>query len=189
VPWHDPRRVAAFGHPRIHAGWRLPEAFRSLPRPSSAPGAKASPVRPSLRHARSLAGAPHAGSCAVSFAMLLLRPEPHAQGIAPPARRSQSPLHPPTGNRAAAPTDQLLAGLRSATSKVQGTQKNRPCARRSAEACSDDALTGSRSGSAARWLCPSFSTRLHGTAPRLTILPDPAGPCLLSGWSRGDSNS
>ena len=70
---HDPTRVAAFGHPRIYASWRLPEAYRSLPRPSSAPGAKASPVRPSLRRARSLAGAPHAGSCALLRAMHLLK--------------------------------------------------------------------------------------------------------------------
>ena len=35
-------RVAPFGNPRFNACLRLPEAFRSLPRPSSAPGAKAS---------------------------------------------------------------------------------------------------------------------------------------------------
>ena len=39
-------RVAPFGHPRIIGRSRLPAAFRSLPRPSSPPGAKASPVRP-----------------------------------------------------------------------------------------------------------------------------------------------
>ena len=39
-------RVAPFGHPRITGRSRLPAAFRSLPRPSSPPGAKASPVRP-----------------------------------------------------------------------------------------------------------------------------------------------
>ena len=41
-------RVAPFGHPRIIGRSRLPAAFRSLPRPSSPPGAKASPARPSL---------------------------------------------------------------------------------------------------------------------------------------------
>ena len=44
-PWvtgHDPSRVSPFGHPRINVCSRLPEAFRSLPRPSSALGAKAS---------------------------------------------------------------------------------------------------------------------------------------------------
>ena len=44
VPWvgspfrvtgHYSRRVAPFGHPRIDARLQLPEAFRSLPRPSS----------------------------------------------------------------------------------------------------------------------------------------------------------
>ena len=44
-PWvtgHDPSRVSPFGHLRITVCSRLPEAFRSLPRPSSALGAKAS---------------------------------------------------------------------------------------------------------------------------------------------------
>ena len=40
------RRVAPFGHPRIHGRSRLPVVFRGLPRPSSPPGAKASSVRP-----------------------------------------------------------------------------------------------------------------------------------------------
>ena len=43
---HDPARVPPFGYPRISACLRLPAAFRSLPRPSSLPGAKASSVRP-----------------------------------------------------------------------------------------------------------------------------------------------
>ena len=37
-----PRRVSPFGYPRINACLRLPVAFRSLPRPSSAISAKAS---------------------------------------------------------------------------------------------------------------------------------------------------
>jgi hypothetical protein len=44
---HDPQGVSPFGHPRINACLRLPEAFRCSPRPSSAPGTKASAVRPS----------------------------------------------------------------------------------------------------------------------------------------------
>ena len=43
---HDLRRVAPFGHPRFNACLRLLVAFRSLPRPSSALGAKASTVCP-----------------------------------------------------------------------------------------------------------------------------------------------
>jgi hypothetical protein len=46
VIWHHPDGVAPFGDPRITACWRLPEAYRSHPRPSSALGAKASTVRP-----------------------------------------------------------------------------------------------------------------------------------------------
>lgn len=41
-------RVAPFGHRRIKGRLHLPAAFRSLPRPSSPPGAKASPMRPSF---------------------------------------------------------------------------------------------------------------------------------------------
>ena len=37
--------VSPFGYPRIKAYLRLPVAFRSLSRPSSAPGAKAFPLR------------------------------------------------------------------------------------------------------------------------------------------------
>ena len=39
------RRVAPFGDPRIYGYLLLPEAFRSLSRPSSAPDAKAFPLR------------------------------------------------------------------------------------------------------------------------------------------------
>ena len=43
-----PRRVAPFGNPGITACVQLPQAYRSLPRPSSPLGAKASTVRPWL---------------------------------------------------------------------------------------------------------------------------------------------
>ena len=43
---HYPTQVPPFGHPRIDACLRLPGAYRSLPRPSSLPSAKASTVRP-----------------------------------------------------------------------------------------------------------------------------------------------
>jgi hypothetical protein len=42
VTGHDPRRVSPFGYLRLDACLRLPVAFRSLPRPSSASGARAS---------------------------------------------------------------------------------------------------------------------------------------------------
>ena len=41
----DSGRVSPFGHPRIAACFRLPVAFRRSLRPSSAPSAKASPLR------------------------------------------------------------------------------------------------------------------------------------------------
>jgi hypothetical protein len=43
---HDPERVAPFGNPRIKACLPLPEAYRSLPRPSSPADAKAFIVCP-----------------------------------------------------------------------------------------------------------------------------------------------
>ena len=46
VPAYDRGGVAPFGNLRISACWRLPGAFRRLPRPSSAPSAKASTVCP-----------------------------------------------------------------------------------------------------------------------------------------------
>jgi hypothetical protein len=48
-PWiwrHSPPGVSPFGHPRIKAYLQLPEAYRSLSRPSSTSGAKAFTVRP-----------------------------------------------------------------------------------------------------------------------------------------------
>ena len=38
---HDPHQVSLFGDPRIKVCLRLPEAYRSLPRPSSPGVAKA----------------------------------------------------------------------------------------------------------------------------------------------------
>ena len=43
---HDPEGVSPFGDPRIEACVPLPGAYRSLPRPSSPPGAKASTAMP-----------------------------------------------------------------------------------------------------------------------------------------------
>ena len=45
VTGHDSGRVSPFGYPRITACFRLPVAFRRSLRPSSAPSAKASPLR------------------------------------------------------------------------------------------------------------------------------------------------
>ena len=52
-----PYRVSPFGYLRINAYLQLPEAFRSLSRPSSAPDAKAFPLRScSLDQPHSLSG-------------------------------------------------------------------------------------------------------------------------------------
>src|SRR5207249_9589577 len=42
----EPKGVSAFGDPRVKARLQLTGAYRSLPRPSSSPGAKAFTVRP-----------------------------------------------------------------------------------------------------------------------------------------------
>src|ERR671916_309783 len=56
------RWVAPFGDPRIEARSRLPGAYRSVPRPSSPLGAKASAGCPSLaRPAPAAAPPPHRG--------------------------------------------------------------------------------------------------------------------------------
>ena len=47
VTGHNSSRVSPFGYPRITACFRLPVAFRRSLRPSSAPSAKASPLRSS----------------------------------------------------------------------------------------------------------------------------------------------
>ena len=46
IPGHDSGWIAPFGHPRINVCLRLPVAYRSLLRPSSAPSAKAFALRP-----------------------------------------------------------------------------------------------------------------------------------------------
>ena len=43
---HDPAWVSPFGNPRINAYLQLPEAYRSLSRPSSSLSAKAFTMRP-----------------------------------------------------------------------------------------------------------------------------------------------
>jgi hypothetical protein len=49
--WYLTSRVTPFGNLRIKGCWLLPEAFRSLPRPSSPDGSKTSTVNPfSLDH-------------------------------------------------------------------------------------------------------------------------------------------
>jgi len=44
VFWYNSKRVAPFGNLRISSCVHLPEAYRSLPRPSSPPCTKASSV-------------------------------------------------------------------------------------------------------------------------------------------------
>ena len=84
-------RVAPFGHPRVKGRVRLAGAFRSLPRPSSPPGARASSVRPASLPARSRRG-PSPGPAAargflavalasrVSFSLSRFLPRPAPSG-------------------------------------------------------------------------------------------------------------
>ena len=83
-------RVAPFGYPRIDAYVPLPVAFRSLSRPSSAPDAKASSLRPSsldlrrrgLRLIRFLAPAFAFPQKLICFAAPPLPREPSSLGFA-----------------------------------------------------------------------------------------------------------
>ena len=73
------RRVAPFGHPRIHGCSRLPADFRGLPRPSSPPGASGIPRAPSTAcrdRSRSLATRGWLPPAAATA--LTRRPAPHA---------------------------------------------------------------------------------------------------------------
>ena len=85
--------VAPFGHLGINACSRLPQDFRSVPRPSSPPGAKASTRCPSLTqnltasHARSLAQDPSNQASVVS------RQSSEKTTTSNPALRRISPLH------------------------------------------------------------------------------------------------
>ena len=68
-------RVAPFGYPRIKGRSRLPAAFRSLLRPSSPPGAKASPVRPMVLVAyRACPAASRLGTLMSILALVVLFP-------------------------------------------------------------------------------------------------------------------
>ena len=69
-------RVAPFGYPRIAGYLLLPVAFRSLSRPSSAPSAKASALRPFCltfpAPAVASAGTAHAYACDFMFSSMKL---------------------------------------------------------------------------------------------------------------------
>jgi hypothetical protein len=196
VQRHDPLRVAAFGHPRISAGWRLPEAYRSLPRPSSAPGAKASPVRPCLRRARSLAGAPPAGSCALLQAMHLLKawttpPWAVAPGSSVPVATPHCSVSSRYSDRPTPGPCHCLGAMTEccgSTAPAQGTQKPaaHPAGRRTAS--SGDRL--SRSTSVLLLHAPAFPLARRPTSGAPTYSTGSAAPRPSSGqeWSRGESN-
>ena len=81
--------VAPFGHPGIKACSQLPRAFRSVPRPSSPPGAKASTRCPS--HAQTLASTPQGAS---KPTMHRNHPRPQLTGRdAPPIPRQANTHH------------------------------------------------------------------------------------------------
>ncbi len=98
-------------------GWQLPEAYRSLPRPSSAPDAKASTVCPyQLGHK----------DARVHCVILKLRATP------PPHRRT--PLHPPTtGKPSSSPSRKRSATPRRTTTHTQQHNKKGASTRNSSE--------------------------------------------------------
>ena len=70
VTGHDSRRVSPFGYLRISVCLRLPVAFRSWPRPSSAYGALASALCSSLLHSLILRPCHFSGYLAFTFYLL-----------------------------------------------------------------------------------------------------------------------
>jgi hypothetical protein len=98
---HHPGRVAPFGDPRITARRRLPAAFRSPPRPSSALGAQASPARPMPL------GAPPRG--------------PRARGIVPRSRVCSLP--PPSTCQGPGAGDLWLRAIRLISSQPRIGQR------------------------------------------------------------------
>ncbi len=68
------RRVPPFGYLRINAHLQLPEAFRSLSRPSSAPDAKAFPLRSFLLDLSSVAWFSNYAGSLQFFAKLFILP-------------------------------------------------------------------------------------------------------------------
>ena len=88
-----PRRIAPFGHPGINACLPLPQAFRSLPRPSSPCGAKASTVRPFalVRDLRNAFASIHIWLPLRGHLADRLRLDPFAVAASRPPRGSASP--------------------------------------------------------------------------------------------------
>ncbi len=105
VRGYDPSRVAPFGDLRIKGCLRLPEAYRSLPRPSSLPGAKASTLRPFVLDFCSRLGANAPPNCSRGLAQTSgtlhspARPARAPEGPNRPRRHGVSRRAPPPGPR------------------------------------------------------------------------------------------
>ena len=101
VSSHHEREVPPFGHPRIKACVRLPGAFRCSPRPSSAPIAKASSVRPVFLILLPSQGTqnpvPRTRSC-FSHASVVKVPKASAHQDPPCATPSRRPSRTPPGS-------------------------------------------------------------------------------------------
>ena len=124
MPGHHPRRIAPFGRPRIKGCTRLPAAFRSVPRPSSAVGAKASTTCACYLapHPRPRPPGHGGGRGTAPLPAAARPPPPAARGRAAP-RRAPPPIAaasslakvPPERER---PHGPLYSGLASVTAGV-----------------------------------------------------------------------
>src|SRR3712207_4848338 len=84
--------VSPFGHPRINDRSHLPAAFRSVPRPSSPLGAKASTGRPytcSGRRAQPARARPGASNKQPNQPPSPINQPTNQQAAPPPARRTE----------------------------------------------------------------------------------------------------
>ncbi len=86
--------VAPFGYPRINACSRLPVAFRSVPRPSSPPGAKASTECPSRARDQNppCTGASHTQGCEPLRARRATKADPSNEWINPSGPYRRCPI-------------------------------------------------------------------------------------------------
>ena len=179
-------RVAPFGHPRIKACWRLPEAFRSLHvllrllAPRHPPCALSSSA-PDPSRARQAARI-----CALLQAMYLLKARP-CPGL-PSRRRSSVPVRSPVaaGLEPGRRLDQR--GAFRCTKRQPGSPRGHTkSAALSAAGCCRTPGTDSRRACVLlhAQAVPSRDARIVGA---LAILLDRTRRCQPKEWSRGDSN-
>ena len=186
--------VAPFGYPRINACSRLPVAFRSVPRPSSPPGAKASTECPSrardqVRHAREqtlLHTRTARSSHASELPPLLGRITYPVRHATAPSRDAPDPIHPDKDQRPFGPST-------TANKHAAQSRRHRSFAMKPLTSFSNFAAGGRANAATLRWARAPRPLRVQGQVPGgvegqhpslpylvETIGFEPTTPCLQS---------